>query len=88
MNLANTLLCLGLLLQISICAQDPTLAIHQKMKVKPLLFKALPEKVSVSSARLQKLMTFQVGEPFNIQLSSQLWLKGKIVEKISKLPGR
>lgn len=80
-------LCMLLWAQADLHAQKLPSALHPQKVDKPFLFAALPEVIECGEAELKKLISLAVNEQFNVQLSSQFRLEGKIVEKIHQNPG-
>ncbi|MBO9571466.1 MAG: hypothetical protein J7497_04565 [Chitinophagaceae bacterium] len=80
-------LCVVLLLNGSLFAQEPLLEMTRAKEAKPLLFGALPEEFDCSLTALQNLFSEVLNEQINTQLSDQLLIKGKIINQSQPVPG-
>jgi hypothetical protein len=80
-------MCVVLLLHGTSYAQESPLPVFQTKAEKPVLFTSLPDQFEVSEDALQKILSGEINEQINIQLSSQFLIKGKIVDKNHQNPG-
>jgi hypothetical protein len=80
-------LCATFLAHGSLCAQKSPLALNPNRIEKPLLFAALPEASEIGADVIRQLLGAAENEQINIQLSSQLHIKGQIVAKNQQIPG-
>ena len=80
-------LCAIFLVHGSLCAQKSPLALNPNRIEKPLLFAALPEVSEIGVDAIRQLLGTAENEQINIQLSSQIHLKGQIVAKNQQIPG-
>lgn len=72
---------LALLAYIDSRAQDTSPPAPTEKSQKPLLFADLPAYFEVNKAELQKIFSTEPGQPIKLQLSPQLVIEGKVVDK-------
>ena len=82
-----TLLCVVLIAQTQISAQEPLSALREKKLSKPSLFTSVPEQLEVASSELHRILSSVVNEKISAQLSSQFQLTGVVVDKNQHTPG-
>jgi hypothetical protein len=75
------LLCVALVVQGQLYAQEPLAALREKKLSKPSLFTSVPEQLEVASSELHRILSSDVNERISAQLSSQLQLVGVVVDK-------
>ncbi len=80
-------LCMILLLQGYLYAQESPLPIFQPKAEKPLLFAALPDSFEVKSGTLQQIISAETNEQITLQLSNQFTIYGLILDKYHQGPG-
>ena len=80
-------MCVILLLHGYIHAQESPLPVFQPKAGKPLLFASLPDRFDVSIDALKKILSGEINEQINVQLSGQFQISGKIVDKSHQNPG-
>lgn len=80
-------LCVVLMLNGIIHAQEPLAALREKKLSKPSLFTSLPQQMEVASTELYRILSGDVNEKFTAQLSSQFQLDGTVVDKNQHTPG-
>jgi len=81
------LVCLVLVLHGQIHAQEPPATIREKKLSKPSLFTSLPEQMEVASTELYRILSGDVNEKINSQLSSQFHIVGSVIDKNQHTPG-
>ncbi len=81
------LVCLVFLLNGQVHAQEPPAALREKKLSKPSLFTSLPEQLEVASTELHRILSGDVNEKINAQLSSQFQVVGLVVDKNQHTPG-
>ncbi len=81
------LVCLVFLLHGQVHAQEPPAALREKKLSKPSLFTSLPEQLEVASTELHRILSGDVNEKINAQLSSQFQVVGLVVDKNQHTPG-
>ena len=82
-----TLLCVVLIAQTQISAQEPLSALREKKLSKPSLFTSVPEQLEVASTELHRILSSDVNEKISAQLSSQFQVVGLVVDKNQHTPG-
>lgn len=81
------LLCVGFILHHGIYAQEPLSVLSEKKLSKPFLFTSLPERFEVASTELHQMLSGDVNEKINSQLSSQLRVVGTVIDRSQHTPG-
>lgn len=81
------LLCVGLILHHGIHAQQPPSFLSERNAPKPFLFTSLPDQFELASAELNQVLSGDVNEKINSQLSSQFRVVGTVVDRSQHTPG-
>ena len=82
-----TLLCVVFILHGQIHAQEPLAVLREKKLSKPSLFTSLPSSLEVAAPELHQLLSGEINEKINAQLSGQFLIRGIVVDKNQHTPG-
>ena len=86
-RLHRLFLCVALLLHGALYAQEPRLSVAPTKEQKPLLFSSLPDSFEVDQSALQKIFAAEKNDALKLQLSSQFFVDGIVVDKNQHTPG-
>jgi hypothetical protein len=68
-------------------AQEPLAVLKEKKLSKPSLFTSLPNSLEVATPELHQILSGEINEKINAQLSSQFLIRGIVVDKNQHTPG-
>ena len=76
-------LCLSLLLLSNLVSAQETIRVNEPNLKKPLLFRSLPEKITLETAFLKSLLNVQTGKEVKLQMGTTA-LEGKVISSVRK----